>query len=339
MRSFINNERIRTILLVLSLLEIVAQIGHAESTPPANDNRPSSDKIDDFWSRTLKRTESKSLNAQEELVNEPVQYVKIRVTYESLDGVKIRAYLAKPYDTGSKVPRRFPAIITGPGYRGDGWGLELSESLRGYVILHVCPRSQGESAELWKIDGPDFLTWHISRPEGYFYQGAYMDMVRGVDYLCSRPDVDPNRIGAIGISQGGGLALAVAALDPRIKAVVARIPFLCDMRLAAVAHESLAKTLLNRYHALTPQNLSTLDYFDQLNLAHRNHAATLLCAGGKDTTCPPQTIQAVFDQLPGIKALAVYPNMDHPSGSDSVSTENFYDMTWDWAQRYLKGDP
>src|SRR5271163_4033379 len=101
MRSFKKYDHIKVIFLVLLLTEIVAQIGRADSTSPTNDDRPSIAKIDDFWTRTLKRTESKPLNAQEELVNEPVQYVKIRVTYESLDGVKIRAYLAKPYDTGS----------------------------------------------------------------------------------------------------------------------------------------------------------------------------------------------------------------------------------------------
>ena len=276
------------------------------------------------------------LEAQAELVNEPFQYVKYKITYRSLDGVKIRAYLAKPYETEGKTSRKFPAIITAPGYRGDGWGLELGESLRGYVILHVCPRSQGESAQLWKIDGPDYLTWHIANPEGYFYQGAYVDLVRGVDYLCSRPDVDTNRIGAIGISQGGGLVLAAAALDPRIKAVVARVPFLCDMRLAATIDNSLVKVLLDRYGALTPGNLNTLDYFDPVNLAHRLQAPTLIGAGGKDTTCPAQTVRAVFDKLAGIKVLAIYPNMDHPSGSDSHATEAFYEMGWDWMERYLK---
>lgn len=305
-------------------------------SPPRSSLPAARGEIDEFWERTLKRAKDEPLQANAEIVNEPLQYVKYKISYRSFGGIKIRAYLAKPYETEGKAPRRFPAIITAPGYRGDGWGLELSESLRGYVILHVCPRSQGESAEFWNIDGPDLLTWHIEEPEGYFYQGAYVDLIRGIDYLCSRPDVDVNRIGAMGISQGGGLVLAAAALDPRVKAVVARVPFLCDMRRAATIDKSLVKVLLDRYGALTPQNLRTLDFFDPVNLAHRVKVPTMLSAGGKDTTCPAQTIRAVFDELSGDKALALYPNLDHPSGSDSHATEASYQMGWEWMDKYLR---
>ena len=178
----------------------------------------------------MQRASQVPLDTTAELVSEPIPYMKYKVTFRSLGGVPIRAYLAKPYEPPGEASRKFPAFVTAPGYLGDGMGVDLSECQRGYIILHVCPRSQGEGAQLWKIDGPDFLTWHIASPEGYFYQGAYVDVIRGIDYLCSRPDVDANRIGAMGTSQGGGIALAVGALDPRVKAVVARVPFLCGMR-------------------------------------------------------------------------------------------------------------
>ncbi|CAM4206588.1 cephalosporin-C deacetylase-like acetyl esterase [Paenibacillus endophyticus] len=42
------------------------------------------------------------------------------------------------------------------------------------------------------------------------------------------PEVDANRVGAIGGSQGGGLALACAALEPRINRVAPVYPILCD---------------------------------------------------------------------------------------------------------------
>jgi len=47
----------------------------------------------------------------------------------------------------------------------------LDDCMRAYS-LQIYPRSQGESADLWKIDGPDKLTWHIAHPEGYYYQGG-----------------------------------------------------------------------------------------------------------------------------------------------------------------------
>ena len=47
-----------------------------------------------------------------------------------------------------------------------------------------------------------------------------LDLVAVVDYLTKRPDVDPQRIGALGISLGGATSILAAARDPRIRAVV-----------------------------------------------------------------------------------------------------------------------
>jgi cephalosporin-C deacetylase len=194
----------------------------------------------------------------------------------------------------------------------------------------VYPRSQGESEALWKIDGPDKLTWHVAQPEGAYYQGAYADVVRAIDYLVSRADIDPARIGLAGTSQGGGMALAVAALDPRVKVVVAHVPFLCDFRTAARTPNSLVRTLLERANCNNEATLRTLDYFDPLALAPDLRVPALISAGGKDETCPAATIRAAFDRIPGVKSLAVYPDLTH------TSCAGFYEMTWPWLDLYLR---
>ena len=45
------------------------------------------------------------------------------------------------------------------------------------------------------------------------------DAKRALDYLASRPEVDPARLGAVGCSGGGALTTFIGALDPRVKAV------------------------------------------------------------------------------------------------------------------------
>jgi cephalosporin-C deacetylase len=284
-------------------------------------------QIDEFWESTLARGRAESLDARIEQLAESVPYLTYRVSYRSLGGVRVTALLATPIEGeyGPSAKRRLPAVITAPGYGGREFGQTLSECQRGFVVMQIYPRDQGESArDLPPGRGrhdPPFLYRGISNREGFYYQGAYVDMVRGLDYLRTRDDVDPDRLGAAGTSQGGALVLAAAALDARVRAVVAHVPFLCDMRNNASPHL--------RDFRDDPEKLAVLDYFDPVNLAHRIRAAALLSTGGKDDTCPTAPIRAVFDRLPGIKAIAHYPELTH------TSCGAFYGMTWEWLQRYL----
>lgn len=282
-----------------------------------------------FWKNTLKALAREPMEAVVEPLKEPAPYKTYRVTLRGLHGVHFRALLAIPI-RGDSPPRPLPAIVSIPGYGGTQQGAMLSECQRGYAVLQVFPRSQGPSAELWKIDGPDRLTWRLERPEGAYYQGAYADIVRGIDFLMSRPEIAHDRIALVGTSQGGGIALAVGSLDPRVKAVVAHVPFLCDMRTAARTPNALVKKLLDAAGVNNEAALSTLDYFDPLQLVSALRVPVLMSAGGRDETCPAETIRATFDRIPSIKSLSWYPQLTHTSSS------GFYDMTWPWLDLYLR---
>ena len=281
-----------------------------------------------FWETTLQRLATEPLEAVVQDTREPLPYKKYRVEYRSLGGIRVRAWLAVPI-AGGRTPKRLPAIVTAPGYGGTQQGIMLAECQRGYAILQVYPRSQGVSEELWKIDGPEKLTWKLDRPDGAYYQAAYADVIRGIDYLLTRADVDRDRIGIAGTSQGGGIALAVASIDLRVKAVVAHVPFLSDMRQAARIEGSLIKKLLDSAHMNDEAHLKTLDHFDPLQLVRNLKAPALISSGGKDAICPPETIRSVFDRISGVKALFHDPDLAH------TSSDRFYGMTWNWLNAYL----
>jgi cephalosporin-C deacetylase len=284
-----------------------------------------SQDVDSFWKKTRAKLAREPMDAQVEQINEPLPFKKFQITLRSLDGVRFRAFMSLPVQ-GEAPAKPWPVIITTCGYGGRQQGVMLSECQRGYAIIQVFPRGQGESAELWKLDG-DKLTSHLDSPEKNYYCGALAELMRAIDFAESRNDLDKNRIALVATSQGGGMSLAVGALDSRVKAVVAHLPFLCNFPLASCTN-SLVKRLLGKSGHNDEAALRVLGYFDPLQLAPRLHVPVLMSAGGKDETCPSPTIESVFQRLPGTqKTLKVYPNLAHTSCVD------FYNLSWTWLEQ------
>jgi cephalosporin-C deacetylase len=291
-------------------------------------NAPTAAEIDAFWRTTIARLAREPMAPEVTPLDQPVPYASYRVTLGSLGGVRIHARLALPIQ-GEAPHKPWPVVITAPGYGGEQQGVMLAECQRGYAILQVYPRGQGESAEPGKAK-PDKLTGKLDGPDGAYYQGAYADVIRAIDFAVSRKDIDPDRVALVGTSQGGGIALAAASLDPRVKAVVAHVSFLCDVRQSARV-PSLVKTLLDRAHRNDEAALRTLDYFDPLQLVSRLRAPVLISAGGKDQTCPAPTIRSVYDRIPGnARTLKVYPKLTHTSCVD------FHNLSWAWLDQTLR---
>src|SRR5688572_3256963 len=154
-------------------------------------------------------------------------YVIDHVMFDSLPDYVITANLYRP-----DRPGRYPAILMSMGHwdSGKAAGQLLSANLarRGFVVLAYDPVGQGERQQAFDprfgrslIGGP--TDQHFSNgaaailmgqsPSRYFIH----DGIRAIDYLVSRPEVDPDRIGATGCSGGGTQTTYISALDPRIK--------------------------------------------------------------------------------------------------------------------------
>jgi fermentation-respiration switch protein FrsA (DUF1100 family) len=129
------------------------------------------------------------------------------VRYRNRYGIEIAGdlYRANTLDTSDK----HRALVIGPphgGVKEQGAGIYAQEmAKRGFVALAFDPSYNGESGGEPR---------HITSPELFAE-----DFSAGVDYLGTLPEVDRDRIGAIGICGSGGFALSQASVDPRIKAV------------------------------------------------------------------------------------------------------------------------
>jgi uncharacterized protein len=129
------------------------------------------------------------------------------VRYTNRYGIQIAADLYQPAGLDESVPH--PAIVIGPphgGVKEQGPGVYAQElAKRGFVALGFDPSYNGESAGEPR---------HLTSPEIFAE-----DFSAGVDFLGTLPQVDRERIGAIGICGSGGFALSAAQVDTRIKAV------------------------------------------------------------------------------------------------------------------------
>ena len=156
----------------------------------------------------------------------------------------------------------------------------------------------------------------LDAKEAYYYRGAYLDCVRAVDYLCSRDDVDQERIVVWGASQGGGLAFATAALDGRVDLCISDIPWLCDwenyLALAGKNDDEEIQAWLNAKESRTTEStLRTLSYFDTMNMADKIQCPTLMGVGLQDSICPPATSFATFNRITAERDYRIYEKSGH----------------------------
>ena len=130
-----------------------------------------------------------------------------KVTFVNRYGITLAADLYKPKNASGK----YPAIaVSGPfgAVKEQCSGLYAQTMAeRGYLTIAFDPSFTGESGGYPRfMASPDINT---------------EDFMAAVDFLSVREDVDPDKIGIIGICGWGGMALNAAALDTRIKAIVA----------------------------------------------------------------------------------------------------------------------
>ncbi|MFO0820390.1 MAG: prolyl oligopeptidase family serine peptidase [Pirellulales bacterium] len=152
-------------------------------------------------------------------------YVVEKLHYQSMPGLYVTANLYRPSQVTAN--RKLPAVLYVCGHSGRGrdgnktafqsHGIWFAR--HGYVCLIV------DTLQLGEIAATHHGTYHLGRwwwhSRGYTSAGVECwNGVRGVDYLISRPEVDPERIAVTGISGGGAASFWIAAADPRVAVAV-----------------------------------------------------------------------------------------------------------------------
>ncbi|MGP1525299.1 acetylxylan esterase [Prevotella multiformis] len=215
--------------------------------------------------------------------------------------VTIRGYYAEPVAEGT-----YPVLITQNGYDSDakipaldfcpaggqnsGW-IELNLSVRGQVI-----NNRGENVNRYG----DWFAYHFGDKDTYYYRGAYMDVVRGIDFIASRRKARQDAIFMMGGSQGGAFTIAGAALDRRIKAIAPSIQFMGDFPdyfKVGAWPASVARKQQKALGMSDEDMYRFLSYFDTKNLAPYITCPVKTAMGLQDPICPPHTNFAPYNNL------------------------------------------
>lgn len=300
------------------------------------------EKVDfeDFWQNTLK--ELAQVSPQFKLTPRPTlstaKYETYSLEMKSLDNVLVRGIYRTP-----KGKKNVPVILQIPSLGG---GFVNPQSLDeqplygiplDFAVLSLNIRGHGNSRDQVNMGKNMFayITHNLHDKQKYVYRGAVADIIRALDFLSQRSEIDKSRIAIEGASQGGGLSLIVAALDSRVKLCAADVPFLCDME-GLTTQTDWVKNEINKYIKKYKwlsyyQALQNLSYFDTKNFAHLIKIPVLMSTGLQDKTCPPATNFATFNKIKSsFKQYCVYPYGKHGGGG-----KEHRKLKFDWIRNWF----
>ncbi|HUI69468.1 MAG TPA: alpha/beta fold hydrolase, partial [Spirochaetia bacterium] len=204
---------------------------------------------DAYWDRAI--AEMRSVEPDVKLVPHKLTapYAEcFDLYFTGVRGARVHAKYLRPAQ-----PRgRHPAVLLFHGYSGSSgdWSDKLKWPAQGFSVAALDVRGQGGlSEDSGRVRGTT-LKGHFIRglddaPDNMLFRHIFLDTAELARIVMQMPDVDPDRIYATGASQGGGLTIACAALEPRVSRAFPIYPFLSDYRrvweldLAKFAYEEL----------------------------------------------------------------------------------------------------
>lgn len=237
------------------------------------------------------------------------------IEMQSLGGLTIRGYYFVPRKEG-----RFPAILHVP-YYGQGFQ-NVDQFINGadnVIELALCARGHGLSADKFNpgFGIPGIWGYKLYSKQENAYRGIYMDCVRAVDFLFSRPETDTLRVGVRGGSQGGGLTLVTAGLcGKRIAACAYFDPFPCDIHdfinIRTICQKEL-KEFLDYCHnpCSFEEALKVQDLINTKNFASWITCPVFFTTALFDDDCPPHVGFGAYNTITSPKEFKIYPRDCH----------------------------
>ncbi len=291
--------------------------------------------FDEYWKTALE--EMNGLDPRVEIKKSEFQVpnsVCYDMRFTGTRGGSVYVKLLKP----AVIKGKAPALLRFHGYgeKSGDWGAYLSYVSMGFVVAAMDCRGQGGRSDdknpvrgnthhgliIRGIDEPD--------PHNLYFRNVFLDTALLAKIVADMEDVDEDRVAAYGGSQGGGLAMACAALAPNIiKKASVLCPFLSDykrvwdLNITMPAYSELKEyfLLFDPRHEREEETFTKLGYIDIQNFADRIRGDVLFGTGLMDNICPPSSVFAAYNKIVSEKQIFIYPDCGHGNLPD------FEDMT------------
>lgn len=275
---------------------------------------PVPDDFDAFWNGQKRQLAQIPVNARLTPVpqrsTDTIEVFDLKA--DAVGEAPVSGYYLRP--AGAK-PKSLPAILTvhgagvnsaGANTGAGGWASQGMMALD--INAHGLPN--GESKEYYKdlYASPRFKGYPYfgreSRESSYFV-GMFLRVIRAIDFLTAQPEWDGKTLVVYGTSQGGFQAIAAAALDSRVSFFVAGVPAGCD-------HTGMKANRISGWPKLVPVGadgkpnekiLQASRYIDCMNFATRIKVPGYFTVGFIDTTCPPTSVYAMYNNLKSEKQI------------------------------------
>jgi cephalosporin-C deacetylase len=261
--------------------------------------------FESFWTETAAEAAAAPMDFHRSGSND---YLKTGFKVETLrfrgiDGTARNGWIAFPDGA-----HRCPGFLWVPPY--GRWSMMPDQygTREGMVSLSLNFFGESSFHQEEYVPSRGYFAQGAGSPETWVFRRMFQDAVVAMRVLEAQSEADEDSLGAMGLSQGGGLAIWLGAWCRQVKTVVADYPFLSAMRwvLSQRVHRYPLKELVEYMDSLPlgrEQVGHVMGYFDTVNHATACKVPTLVTLGMKDPAVRPEQVRAVYDALPGEREL------------------------------------
>lgn len=279
--------------------------------------------FDSFWEQTKQELKAVPLAIHCDSFEYPSNEIEVyRIKCQSLFNETLSGWYILPKQRKQTIP----CVIEYPGFMSPvGQPMNyLKWVTMGYAVLVLDVRGQGgQTSDTHPYPSPylpHLLTHGLLDQTVYYQRRLFADALRAVDAAEALPDIDNQYIVLSGMSQGGALAMAAAALaGERIFMTFVDVPSSSDI-FQRIKEEKGSFSGIADYLRLYPDDLEQVmkvqTYFDTMNMAEWIKSPVVASVAGKDQVCPAKNYFATYNRIKSQKELFLYPYNGHEGGGE-----------------------